>query len=64
MTTSAYNLGKSGLASKVLRIMDLVVAASSSMVGFFPVLGTGVVLGWFADTWLVERLGIVPNWLI
>jgi hypothetical protein len=28
MTTSAYNLGKSGLVSKVLRIMDLVRAAA------------------------------------
>jgi len=29
MTVSAYNLGKSGLASKVLRIMDLMLAAMS-----------------------------------
>jgi|HubBroStandDraft_1064217.scaffolds.fasta_scaffold18527_3 hypothetical protein len=42
MTTSAYNLGKSGLASKILRTMDLMLGAGAEGCS---VLGIEVVLG-------------------
>ena len=64
--TSAYNLGKSGLASKILRTKDLM----SWAVGDFPVLGIergGVVKGRMrpsAGEWesLGVRSGILPMW--
>ena len=40
MTTSAYNLGNAGLASKILRTKDLARVAG---VGGVPVLGIGLV---------------------
>jgi hypothetical protein len=43
MTTSAYNLGNAGLASKILRIKDL---TSLAAVEGFPVLGVETVSFW------------------
>src|ERR1035437_4084349 len=43
MTTSAYNLGNAGLASKILRIKDL---TSSAAVGVFLILGIEAVCFW------------------
>ena len=73
MTTSAYNLGNKGFASKILRTEDLTRAAraeasSLSEIGadFFSFCGVGA--GWgcavFAamPRFLVGRLCIVPIW--
>jgi hypothetical protein len=66
MTTSAYNLGKSGLASKILRTKDLMEAAVAAA----PVLGIemgGVVKGRIFPSAgelvsLGVRSGMLPMW--
>ena len=73
MTTSAYNIGKEGLASKILRTEDLTRAAraeasSLSEIGadffWFCAVGAGWGCAVFAamPRFLVGRLGIVPGW--
>ncbi len=67
---SAYNLGNAGLASQVLRTMDLMrsaVVESSSDLGieavFFWLTKVGISLSrWVVLVLLVERLCIVPIW--
>jgi hypothetical protein len=69
MTTSAYNLGKSGLASKILRTKDLMLSAEEG----FPILGKdmgGVVKGRMRPSAgevgesLGVRSGILPIWTV
>ena len=53
MTTSAYNLGNSGLASKILRTKDLMRAAGVEGV---PVLGIEAGLG---ELWGIPNSGLL-----
>jgi hypothetical protein len=73
MTTSAYNLGNKGLASKILRTEDLTRAAlaeassvSEIETDFFSLCAVGADLGCAVlgavPSSLVGRLCIVPTW--
>lgn len=53
-TTSAYNLGNAGLASKILRTMDLI---RSAVVESSPDLGIEAVFFTNRRWWLIGRLG-------
>ena len=70
MTTSAYNLGNAGLASKIVRTKDLMRVAGVEVV---PVLGIGAVCSGLSDAdvefgagvgleFLGVRSCIVPIW--
>jgi len=73
MTTSAYNLGNKGLASKILRTEDLTRAARAAASSvceieadfcWFGDVGAGLGLAVFGavPSFLVGRFRIVPTW--